>query len=325
MSKATIKDVAKYAGVSVSTVSNVVNGVNKCSEETKIRILEAMNELDYKPNLTAKALVQKKSNLIGVLYEVNKPSQERIIRGIESYLRINGEFDFITMAYSDNTFVEEWILRRNLDGIIIIGNFDKNNFIRLKKLKKPIISVDNYSENVDGIVYINSHDTFGAYFATEELIKSGVQEPFILKVKNNEISERRFMGYMSCLEDYGIELKENMVLEASKDEFLEGKIIGANLISQGVKGLICTSDILALGVLKSLYNFRISIPEEIKLIGFDNLQGSEYTNPSLTTVDTGALKKGEKACRLLINLLDDVTVEEKEVYIETKIIKRETV
>lgn len=325
MSKMTIKDVAKYAGVSVSTVSNVINGVNKCSEETKMKILEAMNELEYKPNLTAKSLVQKKSHLIGVLYEPNNPSQERIIRGIESYLRIDGEFDFITMAYGDTNFVDDWVLRRNLDGLIIIGNFDKNILIRLKKLKKPIIAVDNYSESVEEIIYINSHDTFGAYFATEELIKSGVKEPFFLKIKANEISERRFMGYISCLEDYGIELREEMILHANKDEFLEGKIIGANLVSLGVKGLICTSDILALGVLKSLYNFKVLVPEEIKLIGFDNLQGSEYTNPSLTTVDTGGLEKGEKACKILINLLDNMEVEKKEVYIETKIIKRETV
>ena len=325
MAKATIKDVAKYAGVSVSSVSNVINGLNKCSEETKLKILEAMNELEYKPNLTAKSLVQKKSHLIGVIYDGNIVSYERILQGIEFYIRMNGEFDFVTSNFIDNSMIHEWINRRNLDGIIIIGNFEKNIVSQLKNLGKPVVSIDNYSENIEGVVYVNSEDTMGAYLATEELIKAGVKEPYILRVKNNEISSRRLLGYLTCLEDYGIEFKNEMLLEAPKDEFLEGKIIGANVVHDQIKGLICTSDILALGVLKTLYNFKTSVPEQIKLIGFDNLAGSEYTNPSLTTMDTGSHKKGEKACEALIKLIESIGIKDYEINIATKLIKRETV
>lgn len=324
MSKITIKDVAKYAGVSVSSVSNVINGMNKCSEETKIRILEAMNELEYKPNLTAKALVQKKSNLIGVLYDNNNDSHEKILKGVESFLRINGEFDFLSMPYVDSNLVQEWILRRSLDGVILVGDFQKNVITYLKELKVPIVCVDNYREIVENVGYINSEDTLGAYLATEQLIKSGVLEPCILTVKENEISNRRYLGYLTCLEDYGIEFKEEMLIEIQKEDFLEGKLVGATLGYKGIKGILCTSDILALGILKSLYNFKIPVPQEIKVIGFDNLTGSEYTNPSLTTVDTGSFKKGEKACELLIKLIDGVEIKKYEISIEIKIIKRET-
>jgi len=325
MAKATIKDVAKYANVSVSTVSNVINGLNKCSEETKLKILEAMNELNYKPNLTAKSLVQKKSHLIGVIYDGNDNSYERILQGIESYIRQNGEFDFITSNYIDFTMTQDWIYRRNLDGVILIGNFETNTLAQLKLIGKPIVLIDNYSETLEDIVYINSEDTMGAYLATEELIKAGVKEPYILRVKNNEISSRRLLGYLTCLEDYGIEFRNEMLLEVPKNEFLKGKIIGASIAQSEIKGLICTSDILALGVLKSLYNFKTSVPDSIKLIGFDNLAGSEYTNPSLTTMDTGSEKKGKKACETLIKLIENIKIKEYEINITIELIKRETV
>lgn len=325
MSKITIKDVAKYAGVSVSSVSNVLNGLNKCSEETKLRILEAMNELNYKPNLTAKSLVQKKSHLIGILCDKNNQSQEIILKGIENYSRINGEFDCLSMNYIDLEFSKEWVTRRNLDGIILIGNFSENIIEQLKNLKKPIVCIDNYNEISKEVVYINSEDTMGAYIATEELIKAGIAEPHIIKIKNNEISNRRFLGYLSCLEDYGIDFKNEMLLEIGKDDFLEGKIIGASIKNNEIKGALCTSDIVALGVLKTLYNFKIDIPKDFKLIGFENHFAGEYTNPSLTTVDTRSEKKGEKACEALISLIENIKFEKYEINIDTKIIKRETV
>lgn len=324
MTRITVKDVAKYANVSASSVSNVINGINKCSEETKMRILDAMNELNYKPNLAAKSLVQNKSNLIGVLYDNGDYSHEKILKGIEYFLRINEEFDFLTMTYLNTNLTEEWILRRNLDGIIIIGDFEKNIVHYLKKLGKPIVCIDNYSEIVEGTGYINSEDTLGAYMATEQLIKKGVLEPYILSTKGNEISNRRNLGYLSCLEDYGIEFREEMLIEVPKEDFHEGKLVGATLSYKGIKGILCTSDIIALGVLKSLYNFKISVPDEIKIIGFDNLAGSEYTNPSLTTVDTGSFRKGEKACELLIKIIEGIEVKKYEINIEVKIIKRET-
>lgn len=324
MSKITIKDVAKYAGVSVSSVSNVINGMNKCSEETKIKILDAMNELEYKPNLTAKALVQKKSNLIGVIFDSDNDSHGKILKGIESFLRMNGEFDFLSMTYVDNNSTQDWVLRRSLDGMILVGDFEKNVISYLQKLGKPIVCIDNYREIAEKTGYINSEDTLGAYLATEKLIKEGITEPYILSVKNNEISNRRYLGYQTCLEDYGIEFKDEMHIEVQKEDFLEGKLVGATIGNKGIKGILCTSDILALGVLKSLYNFKISVPEEVKIIGFDNLAGSEYTNPSLTTVDTGSLKKGEKACELLVKLIEGIEINKFEINIEVKIIKRET-
>ena len=327
MSKATIKDVAKFARVSISSVSNVINGINKCSEETRLKVLEAMNQLDYKPNLAAKSLVQKKSNLIGVVFkEENDNSYEKIVKGIEHKIRENGEYDFLTMTYQSMSLVEEWIQKRNLDGLIFIGDFSNNFLNYLQKIKEYIVCIDNYNEQILGIVYINSEDTLGGYLATEALIKAGIKEPYILseKVENKELANRRYLGYLSCLEDYGVEYKENMLIEVPKEDFLEGKLAGATLQTKGIKGLVCTADILALGVLKTLYNFNVSCPNDIKIIGFDNIKGSEYTNPSLTTIDTGSIKKGEKAGELILKLIDKIEIKKYEYNIDVKIIKRET-
>lgn len=328
MSKATIKDVAKLAGVSISSVSNVINGINKCSEETRLKVLEAMDQLEYKPNLAAKSLVQKKSNLIGVVFkEEEENSYEKIVKGIERQIRQNGEYDFLTMTYQNMNEVEDWIQKRNLDGLIFIGDFSNNFLSYMQKIKEYIVCIDNYNEQIQGIVYINSEDTLGGYLATEALIKAGVEEPYILseKIENKELANRRYLGYLSCLEDYGIEYKENMLIEVPKQDFLEGKLAGATLQAKGIKGLVCTEDILALGVLKTLYNFNISCPKEIKIVGFDNINGSEYTNPSLTTVETGSLRKGEKAGEILLKLIDKIEIKKYEYSIDAKLIKRETI
>lgn len=328
MSKATIKDVAKLAGVSISSVSNVINGINKCSEETRLKVLEAMDQLEYKPNLAAKSLVQKKSNLIGVVFkEEEENSYEKIVKGIERQIRQNGEYDFLTMTYQNMNEVEDWIQKRNLDGLIFIGDFSNNFLSYMQKIKEHIVCIDNYNEQIQGIVYINSEDTLGGYLATEALIKAGVEEPYILseKIENKELANRRYLGYLSCLEDYGIEYKENMLIEVPKQDFLEGKLAGATLQAKDVKGLVCTEDILALGVLKTLYNFNISCPKEIKIIGFDNISGSEYTNPSLTTIETGSLRKGEKAGEILLKLIDKIEIKKYEYSIDAKLIKRETI
>ncbi len=161
MSKATIKDVAKLAGVSISSVSNVINGINKCSEETRLKVLEAMDQLEYKPNLAAKSLVQKKSNLIGVVFkEEEENSYEKIVKGIERQIRQNGEYDFLTMTYQNMNEVEDWIQKRNLDGLIFIGDFSNNFLSYMQKIKEYIVCIDNYNEQIQGVVYINAYYIF---------------------------------------------------------------------------------------------------------------------------------------------------------------------
>ncbi|MBN1469820.1 MAG: LacI family DNA-binding transcriptional regulator [Fusobacteriaceae bacterium] len=326
--KVTIKEVAKMAGVSVSSVSNVINGVNKCSEETRLKILDAMDKLDYRPNLIAKSLVQRKSNLIGVIYKKeNYQTYRTIIKGIERYIRLDNEFDFLTMTYENINAIEDWIRKRNLDGVILVGNFPANILNFLYKINQKIVCVDNYDNSFENIIYINAEDTLAAYLATEALIKSGVQKPYFIGIRkeDSELVNRRLLGYLTCLEDYGIEFEEQMHLIVPKHDFLEGKLIGSVLQSRNIEGVICSEDILALGILKTLYNFDISCPKQIKVIGIDNVEEGEFVSPALSTVDTGSLKKGEKSCEILLKLIENVEIKKNEYTVSTKIILRETI
>jgi DNA-binding LacI/PurR family transcriptional regulator len=327
MSKITIKDVAKLAGVSPSSVSNVVNGrMNKCSAETRNKILHAMNELNYRPNLTAKSLVTKKSNLIGVIYKSNGNfSFEETIKGIEFYLRTDEDYDYITMEYTSLPLVEEWIMKRNLDGILLLGDFDNNKISHIETFNRPIVCIDNYRETLSNISYVNSEDTFGAYLATESLIEKGVKRPCFIssKLEEDEVSNRRYLGYMSALEDYGIKFEYYMLIEVEKVDFLQGKLIGARL--KEVEGGVCAHDLLALGILKTLFINNIKCPEDIKIIGFENIPGSEYTNPALTSIDIKSFEKGQKATEVLLKRIDGIKVEKNEVNIEIELILRETI
>lgn len=327
MSKITVKDVAKLAGVSPASVSNVVNGINKCSLETRNKILQAMSELNYRPNLTAKSLVTKKSNLIGLIYQGNRIfSFDEILKGINFSLRSEEEYDYISMEYTDLPTVEEWILKRNLDGLILVGDFNNNILSHLDSLNRPIVCIDNYHETLKNISYVNSEDTFGAYLATELLIEKGVKNPIFIssKLEIDEIAKRRYLGYISALEDYGIKFEENMLIQLESTDFLQGKIIGANLGNE-VEGILCSHDLLALGILKSFYKKGVNSLNNIKIIGFENIRGSEYTNPSLSTVDVKGFYKGKKASNLLIKRILGIVLEENEINVETELILRETI
>lgn len=312
--KATIRDVAKYAGVSVASVSYALNGVDKITAETKARILKAIEELDYKPNMTARCLSNGDSRLIGVTLPITEagdvpgvlldnPFFGEFISGIEYTIRNKG-YDILLSGVETNEQYKDWILQRKLDGIIMLGVYPKGIFEEITNIGVPVVLTDSYEDYTKGFHRVLIEDELGAYMAVSHLISKGHKDIAIAtgNIKNSHINRLRYMGYQRALKEAGLPVKEELFYEnfVSMDG---GYQIGKKILSTDRKAsaVFAVADVMAIGFMKAFQEAGKKIPEDISVVGFDGIKFGQYITPSLTTVKQDSVKKGMAAAQMLLD------------------------
>lgn len=316
--KITIRDVAKYAGVSVASVSNVLNNKNKVSEETKKSILQAIDDLGYQMDFTARSLSNKKSNLVGVVLPVTEkklaasillrdnPYFAEFISGVDTYCK-NKDYDMLMTAISDTKTILAWVRKRNIDGVIFLGCLPKDIMEVLKKNRTPMIVIDNYDEDIDDITNIGIDELKGGYLATKHLLDLGHKNIVFCgnDLDTMSVNGLRYQGYKLALEKYKVPFNQELTITA--DITLTGgkEVVNKIINSQyDITAIFCVGDILALGVIKELNKLSLSVPEDYSVIGFDDLNICKYITPELTTVRQDILKKGIRAGEAIIEEIE---------------------
>ena len=333
MKKVTIKDIAKEAGVSVATVSNVINGIKKCKPETKDRILKVMEALNYKQNLAAKALATNRSNLIG--FVLNKgllqenPFYSTLLSGMDSAIRKSENYDLlIAGAFKDSTgefSVTDWIQKRSLDAVVFMGITDEEILKDVDKLGIPMVLIDLKFESLKNAFFITIDDELGGYLATKHLIEKGYRNiAFIGGKCIDGIMKERYEGYLRAHLEAELEPSEkNIFLENVSYE--GGLKVGESLLSaEGIDAIFCVADIMAFGIMKTLSKSDKNIPKNLAIIGFDNLKSSEYIIPALTTIDQNIFLKGKKSIEILLEKLEGKSIDDKNIVIPIRLIEGET-
>lgn len=333
MKKITIRDIAREAGVSVATVSNVLNGVEKCRAETRERVLKTARDLGYRPNISAKTLATRRSGLLGIVInekgEGSSFSQMNLlVNGMNSAVRRHENYDLIiTEIFKDGSsgYLRDWIAKRDLEGVIFLGDYEEELLREIEKIGIPMVMVDNYGEEIEGASYIHSEDTLGSYLAVEHLIERGSRNiAFVCgSLDRNEVYRRRFYGYKAAVEEYGLPLIEENIFET--EETFRGGYDVTRTISErgGIDAIFFSYSEGALGALKYL-NGRKDIPDEMKIIAFGNNDAWEYTIPSLTSTDQQAAHKGRLAIDMIIDKICGGREYKREISIPVKIRERET-
>lgn len=336
MKKVTIKDIAKQVGVSVTTVSNVINGKqSKVSDETIQKIHEAIKESNYIPNLSARSLVNKKSKLIGVIIPqtedykqllLENPFYSEIVSGIESKIREHGYYIILSGLDKDKSFLDVFV-RWNLDGAIIMGIYQEKFYEELKNIKVPIILVDSYI-NDDYFYKIGIDDEYGGYLATRHLIDCGHKNIALItgSIKKDGVTEKRFLGYKRALKEANIFYNPDYVFEksVSYEYGIEaGKIIGKE--HNDITAVFATADLIAAGVISGLKETGKDVPKDISVMGFDDIFISRMLVPSLTTVRQNIRYKGETAAKQIINAIEGDAEINKEVLLPLEIVERQSV
>lgn len=337
MKKATIKDVAREVGVSTATVSYVLNGKSdKVSPETIERINQAIERLNYIPDYSARSLVKNQSRLIGVVIPqteahrqliLENPFYSEVISGIESKLREHG-YHLIMSGVDKGGSYLDLSIQRNLDGAIIMGIYQESFYEDLKKIKIPIVLIDSYV-NDHYFKNIGIDDEYGGYLATQYLIGKGHTNIGLVtgEIRRDGVIEKRFLGYKKAMREANLFYNPDYVFEGSMS-YEHGMKMG-QLIAQKfpeITAVFATADMVAFGVIKSLMDEGKKVPEDVSVIGFDDISFSRMFYPSLTTVKQDIAGKGAMAGEQLLNLIQNGSAgESMEVTIPVRIVERESV
>lgn len=332
----TVRDVAAKSGVSVATVSNVINGVDKVSEETKKHVLRVMEELNYHLNLTARSLAKNKSNLIGIMLPITEqgydmslllrdnPFYAEFISGAE-YKAMENDYDILITGVRPGQSCSEWINKRNIDGAIFIGNYSRVIAQDVKKCNAQLVLVDTYDEGTNTYHTIGVDDELGGYLATEHLLKLGHRN-IVFAASNvwaDGVVYRRFVGYKKAMSEYGLDKINHLILQDTLT--LEGGYnTGIHLINSmpEISAVFAAADIMAFGIMKAFYEKNKTIPADLSIVGFDNVSTCEYTYPGLTSVSQPIYKKGLIAVEMLIDAIDSEVEKNEKVILPIELVQR---
>jgi len=303
---ATIYEVSELAGVSLATVSRVMNDSGKVTAKTREKVESAMKELGYRPNLIARSLASKRTNSVGVLVPVfSGPFYGDMLSGIETELRAAGKHVILTAGHSDPSSEEagiEFLLSRNCDALILhVDAVDDRYLAELSKGPIPIVvigrSIQGAEENC-----VNLDNELGGYLATHSVLGLGHRDLAYISgpLWKHDASER-VEGHKRALGEYGIDFNAQLLYEGNFQEASGSEGMEALLqTGQSFSVVICANDEMAAGALGVARERGLAVPDEISVIGFDNVFFTRYFRPKLATVDYQISGMGKMAARIVL-------------------------
>jgi LacI family transcriptional regulator len=332
---ATIKDVARAVGVSTTTVSNVIHGsVGRVSPEMVAKIEAAIARLQYVPNMSARALVNNASRIIGVINHLvpsksggflQDPFHGALLAGIEQTLRERGYYLMVRTIDSVPellSLLNNW----NLDGLILTGIFPTDFYESLMAQKTPILLIDSYIQN-DHVLQVRLQDQQGGYLGTRHLLENGHRNILFCgpPILEEGVLARRFKGYCQALQEYDLPVKmENVYQQEIGIE--QGTALGRELAARrDYTAIFATADILAAGLISGLSEAGRNVPEDISIVGFDDLNIARLTSPQLTTIHQDVVEKGVIAARMLIDALQGQEDSARRVVLPVRLVSRQSV
>ena len=306
MMEYTIKDVAKKAGVSIATVSRVLNKKDLVKEETRQKVLAVIEELNYVTNFSAKALRKNRTDVIGVIVpEISNSFYGEIIQGIENKAN---EYDLRLIVCDGGGNLEKerdfvrFLYDQSIGGLIFILPFmPDDELVKIKKTGKPIMLFGRNLQQYN-IPSITVDNKLGASKAVKHLLEHGYKRiAFIGGDEADHLCDRkeRLTGYTEALRDYGHEIKPEYITGAPF-ETINTIFTRLMELSNPPDAVFCAYDELALGVLKTAQQLGIKIPGDLGLVGFDDLRICQFTSPTLTTVKQPTYIIGSLCCEKLI-------------------------
>lgn len=334
--KYTIEDVAREAGVSITTVSRVINGNYPVKKETRERVEAAIKKLNFQPNPLARSLINKRTNSIGVVIPgITNMFFTEVVHGIERIMRSRDYDVYISdsrgRADSEKRRINKF-LERYVDGIVLIDPQTenmKNGFIEEVSKKIPVVCINGYHENVR-TNFVLSDEEKGTKEAFEHLISLGHKNIAFIRGESSysyDIKENLYKEYMKniSIEPIVITVQDGNnidVVENTMRVLIE--LSSKYQLGKEITAFFACNDLMAVGVLNGCYELNLKVPDDIAIIGFDNIILSQMTNPKLTTVDQNMRLLGERAAQKLLDLIEDKNLYSDTDVIETKLIIRKS-
>ena len=304
-----IKEVAAAAGVSASSVSRVLTGNIPVSDITKTRVLAAVEKLNYQPNACAQGLKGGRLHTIGlVIPNIRNLVFPAAIRGIEDTAGKHGYTVVLCNTDEDEDKERLYIdnLRRRLiDGFIFSTARPGHEYLLdLPGEGVPVVFlIRQLGKTVDTVVL---HNEDGAYQATRYMLSRGLKKIALINGGLDlPLYKDRYNGYLRALKEAGVAEPERMVIHGASG-WEDGYLVMKDLLQHGCRpdGVLATSDPKAMGVIRAIHDAGLQVPDDISVMGFDNLDFSSMTDPPLTTVAQPFYEMGVRACQRLIHLIE---------------------
>lgn len=326
--KNTIKDVAIEAGVSVATVSRVLNDKDRVRHDTRKKVKFAIEKLNFKPDQIARSLSNSKSMSVGLIVpNITNEYWALLSQAIEERL---WEFGYTLLLSTTNNILEKEIanidhfINRKIDGLIFGKNVltEKKHYQDILKTKIPIVSFEDGSL---GQIQITSDGLSGAMEAVQHLIDLGHKD--ISYIGTSSLCDERELGYRNALMLNRQQVKEELIFKGNPSLLLGQEAVKKLMQSkQTFTAVFCWNDITALGVIKALQRYGKSVPDDVAVVGYDNIGMADISNPSLTTINQPVKEMGIAAVDYLLNIIKhpNDNKEHKKVAFKTSLVIRES-
>lgn len=328
MKRVTIKDIAKACGVSTTTVSRVLNNkVGCCSPETEKRILSVVAETNFRPNPAARAMVTKKTNIIGVILpDIYNYYFQDLFKGAEDYLSKNGYRLILCNTDGEQKKEREFLVSLSqgmVDGIIVTtSNRSENNEVILELSAKgmPIVTVERYGRDLEDIPKVCFDNKNAMVQAVEMLYDNGHTKIAFLRGPLEAYNARlRYEGYQEGLKKVGLTLDEALVAQGNYKMDSGEKAVQMLLRKAEFTAIIASNDLMALGACKAIRKAGKSVPNDISVIGFDGTLLAEMHQPPLATVVLHGYDMGSTSAKNLLHIINEKGGVEKSIMFEPEL------
>lgn len=321
MKTLTIKDIAELAGVSVATVSRVINNNGRFSEETRKKVLDIIEKTGYKTNYMAKSLRTNKSYTIGVI--VPDISNYFFFSIVEKVEQIMFEKNFTTIICNTDRSIKkekaylELLESKKIDGLIVISGAENFEF---PQNKIPYVCIDREPIDKSKTIFISSNHYKGGYMATKELIKRGSKNPSIVYYNDKATySKNRISGFEAALKDENLKISKYSKL---KSDPLSIDMDLKKILKGKVDSIFAINDNVAMDVLLSLNENKIKVPDDVQVIGFDDNINDKYMYPSLSTIRQNVEEIARNSVDALIKLMNQEEKPGKSITIDVDLVLR---
>lgn len=330
----TLDDISKKAEVSKMTVSRVLTGKGQVAPKTKEKINKIIKELGYQPNLLARSLSSKKTSIIGVVLSKREHMfmfdyTTKVLSGIMD-VAIDNDYQLMLCPISTDKDTkgeyERLVRSKMLDGVVLLKRKESDPYIsELIDLKFPFVML-NYKKFSDTISFVDSENFHGAQIAVEHLYSKGHRKIAFVRGRIGETnSNDRFLGYQGALSDLGLDFREEWVINGEFDQEVAYKECDKLLNLEDVPtAIFCADDNMALGVMKRLNEMDVRIPEDMAIVGFDDIQFGSISSPTLTTIRQPIYEIGRRGMEVLMGLINNKDTSAVHELLPVELIKRES-
>lgn len=329
---ATIREVANRAGVSVATVSRVVNDSGFVSDDLKERVRDAMASLHYQPSALARSLRRSETGNVGILLpQLDLPFFSALAYAVEK--RLYRQTFRAFMCSSEEDVVKEsayidMLIQQRVDGLILVPMGQSElNLRRVTESGIPLVLVDRDLEGID-ISKVLADNRGGGYTATEHLLSLGHRRiGVICPPMHSHPIVMRLEGYRQALTDWGERpYQPTLISTVNVYGFEEGYEAALKLLQgpEQITAIFALTDVLALGAIKAAHTLGLSVPKDVSIVGFDDVPVASYSSPALTTIAQPISRMGETAVQLLLEQIQSDTLSNTEVILPTQLIVRQS-